>query len=222
MLNRVLKNMGSGVYHCGVEVFGKEWSFADTESGQGNGVFECPPRKCKGHTYDETVLMGYTTLTEEMVHAIIEVLKIDWQASDYHLLEQNCCHFADDMCRRLGVRGVPERILHMSKVGEACIAGEPCSTCTVRCCEGAETIFLHNKTYAPHDDETSEEPFQPLCQLPVVETMAAMERAPEIMYAEGYEDSPAFKMRAHSVSLPPVNGSSTRVSTIRDRSWSLT
>jgi len=113
LLNRLLNNMGAGVYHCGVEVFGKEWSFADTVTGEGQGVFECVPRRCKGHTYDETVLMGHTLFSEKYVLGIIELLRLEWQPADYHLLEQNCCHFTDSLARRLGVRGARQDFYHV-------------------------------------------------------------------------------------------------------------
>merc|ERR1719229_582486 len=54
----MLRPFGTGVFHCGVEVFGKEWSFRGTEVG--TGVFWCLPQNCSAHTYVETVYMGYT------------------------------------------------------------------------------------------------------------------------------------------------------------------
>mmetsp|Transcript_133153 Transcript_133153/g.259237 ORF Transcript_133153/g.259237 Transcript_133153/m.259237 type:complete len:258 (+) Transcript_133153:64-837(+) len=222
LLNRFLKNMGTGVYHCGVEVFCREWSFADTESGQGHGVFECPPRRCTGHTYDETVFMGYTALPEQSVLAIIEVLKVDWQPADYHLLEQNCCHFSDDLCRRLGVRTVPERILHMSRFGEACVAGEPCACIPARCFDGVETTFSPRRgdSHPVDDDVTYETAMQLQCQhLPVFNSR---EQGPmfegqgakaTIMSADCYDGRNELEMQSNCVSLPPGS---------RERSWSLT
>eukprot|EP00419_Tripos_fusus_P053805 CAMPEP_0172804982 /NCGR_PEP_ID=MMETSP1075-20121228/5522_1 /TAXON_ID=2916 /ORGANISM="Ceratium fusus, Strain PA161109" /LENGTH=255 /DNA_ID=CAMNT_0013643645 /DNA_START=76 /DNA_END=843 /DNA_ORIENTATION=- len=220
LLNRFLKNMGTGVYHCGVEVFCREWSFADTESGQGHGVFECTPRKCNGHTYVETVLMGYTTMPAESVLAIIEMLRADWQPADYHLLEQNCCHFSDDFCRRLGVRSVPEKILHMSRFGEACVAGESCA-CTPERCFDIETILppRHGDSHCV-DDMTDETTVQPKCQqLPVLDTreqgpvLEGLGAMAAITFAEDYEGSNEFEMRSNGVSLPPGS---------RERSWSFT
>jgi len=168
LLNRLLNNMGAGVYHCGVEVFGKEWSFADTVTGEGQGVFECVPRRCKGHTYDETVLMGHTLFSEKYVLGIIELLRLEWQPADYHLLEQNCCHFTDSLARRLGVRGVPDRIFIMCRYGEACIAGRPCVCNQSRACEGAENIYVPPQEVTCRPEFSSDDTLQPMCHLPVL------------------------------------------------------
>merc|ERR1712217_191353 len=53
--NGVLRALGSGgVFHCGVEVHGREWSYEDT------GVFCVEPRRCEVHSYHEAVYMGDT------------------------------------------------------------------------------------------------------------------------------------------------------------------
>ncbi|CAE7283269.1 unnamed protein product [Symbiodinium sp. CCMP2592] len=47
---------------------------------------------------------------------------------DYDLLRRNCCHFADDFARRLGVGGIPGWVMRLAKVGagvEAMIASAP-------------------------------------------------------------------------------------------------
>ena len=40
-----------------------------------------------------------------------------YPGGDYDLLRRNCCHFADDFARRLGVGGIPSWIMRLAKIG---------------------------------------------------------------------------------------------------------
>mmetsp|Transcript_107849 Transcript_107849/g.300704 ORF Transcript_107849/g.300704 Transcript_107849/m.300704 type:complete len:189 (-) Transcript_107849:167-733(-) len=128
-INRVLRPMGMGAFHCGVEVYGMEWSYSDNERGEGNGIFQCPPRQCKGHSFYTQVPMGHTSYPCEHVLYIIELVKNDWQSSDYHALNHNCCHFSDELCHRLGVGEVPSWIMNLTDATSVCIE--------IRCCPDA-------------------------------------------------------------------------------------
>jgi len=48
---------------------------------------------------------------------VISALIEDYPGHDYHILRRNCCHFADDFCRRLGVGGIPSWIHRLARVG---------------------------------------------------------------------------------------------------------
>eukprot|EP00439_Symbiodinium_sp_Y106_P023552 s2722_g2.t2 len=117
-INRVLAHKHSplkfgGVFHAGVEVNGLEWCFGYSGSETHPGVACVEPRGHPQHHYRQTVAMGYTRLSGE---------------EDYDLLRRNCCHFADDFARRLGVGGIPGWVMRLAKVGagvEAMIASAP-------------------------------------------------------------------------------------------------
>lgn len=129
VLNRLLRPLGTGVFHCGVEVFGNEWSYSDTLDGGGSGIFCCPPRGCHGHNYVETVAMGKTAMPELEVLDMINLLESAWQVSDYHLLSHNCCHFCDELCQRLGVGSIPAWVMNLASTGAAIV-----STGDTTCC----------------------------------------------------------------------------------------
>jgi deubiquitinase DESI2 len=117
-LNGLFRAFGTGAFHAGVEVFGKEWSFGHTERQQnGTGVYWCSPKGCEKHTYREEVLMGYTALTEDQVFQVMQKLQQTWAAKDYDILRRNCCHFSDALCQELGVEGLPFWVTHMANVG---------------------------------------------------------------------------------------------------------
>jgi len=105
-----------GVFHAGVEVLGREWSFGYCE--RGSGVSAIPPRGHSNHTFRESIAMPCTTLAEAQVKALIQEMSSEYNGSSYHLLRRNCCHFADDLCQRLGVGAVPPWLHRFARLGD--------------------------------------------------------------------------------------------------------
>jgi len=118
-VNTVLRPMGAGAFHCGVEVFDREWSYADSKHGK-EGVFSCPPCACEGHTFYQSVFMGYVSLSRRYIMGIIESSKKDWLSHDYHIFYHNCCHYSADLCQRLGVAPVPRWITSLPHLVGSC------------------------------------------------------------------------------------------------------
>jgi len=115
-LNSVLKALGTGAFHCGVEVYGKEWSFRGRICG-GTGVFSSRPRCCINHTYNETVHMGDTCLSPSEVSRLLGSLQREWAGQSYDTLRHNCCHFSDSFCRHLGVGSIPGWVTNLAQAG---------------------------------------------------------------------------------------------------------
>jgi hypothetical protein len=128
-LNSVLRHFGTGAFHCGVEVYGYEWSFSDTEDGTGMGVFCSRPRCCDGHSYCESVKMTGTSLTHSEVLKLIPLLSSYWTVGSYDTLTRNCCHFCDDMCQRLCVGPIPSWIMNLAGAGAALAATGDATCC---------------------------------------------------------------------------------------------
>mmetsp|Transcript_60915 Transcript_60915/g.178070 ORF Transcript_60915/g.178070 Transcript_60915/m.178070 type:complete len:205 (+) Transcript_60915:42-656(+) len=134
-LNAVLRPLGTGIYHCGVQVHGVEWSYSDTETGLGDGIFSCAPQKCPDHSFYEAVPLGWSGASEREVIWIIKILKSTWTADNYDLLRRNCCHFCDELCRRLHVDSVPDWVTSSARGAGAAIApagGFMCCSSTQR------------------------------------------------------------------------------------------
>lgn len=121
-LNKVLRPLGTGVFHCGVEIYGLEWSYSR------QGIFSIAPRSYIGNRILETVCMGKTSLSDEAVLHLVMTLKKDWPGSEYHLLLHNCCHFSDGLCKSLGVGGIPTWITSLASAGEA--IANPSTACS--------------------------------------------------------------------------------------------
>lgn len=98
--------IGTGAFHAAVEVYGLEWSYSATDSG--DGLYSCAPRANGSHEFRESIPLGVTFMSIAQVDILLAEMAKEWQGDSYDLIWKNCCHFSDDMCQRLGVGPVPE------------------------------------------------------------------------------------------------------------------
>lgn len=117
-VNNALSKVGTGAFHAGVAVYGREWSFGCTENG-GTGIGACQPGQCEAHSYIKALPMGDTALGPGDVLQLLNHLAEEWQGADYDLLRCNCCHFASEFCRQLGVDPLPGWVLNLAEAGAA-------------------------------------------------------------------------------------------------------
>lgn len=122
-LNALLGSFGTGAFHCGVEIYGAEWSYADVAGVPSRvgltGIFVCGPRKCEGHTYCQSLEMGTTHTSEYEVLRCTRLMEKEWTALKYDLLHRNCCHFCSEFCRRLSVGDIPDWVTALAGMGAA-------------------------------------------------------------------------------------------------------
>jgi len=106
-----------GVFHAGVEIDGHEWSFGYCPSETRYGVGCVRPKQHPQHHYRQTVTMRRTKVKPEEIPKILSNMIEEYPGDDYDLLRRNCCHFADDFCRRLGVGGIPGWVHRLARMG---------------------------------------------------------------------------------------------------------
>ena len=106
--NAILSEIGIGVHHSGIEVYGKEVSFG--RCAFGTGVFTCAPCHCPKHSFRERFLLGRTHLSSDEVDKLIGALAASetWTGQAYHLLQRNCNNFTEQLAE---VLVTPERRL---------------------------------------------------------------------------------------------------------------
>lgn len=149
-LNRFLQRFGTGAFHCGVEVFGREWSYSDMGDGPNawTGVFGCLPKRCEDHTFSSSVDMGRTFLRESQMKSLLTLLREEWFSREYDAIHHNCCHFCDELCVRLGVGNIPLWVRSLAGAGEALEnrAGEVMDCrCCVMIADGAQQNLYQQK-----------------------------------------------------------------------------
>lgn len=142
-LNAVLAHRRSplklgGIFHVGVEIAGIEWGYGFCVGKQ--GMDSCLPGRHRQHHYRQTVSMPRTRLSPVEVDAVLSELMEEYRGSDYNLLRHNCCHFAEDLCRRLGVGPLPRWLCRLARAGAALELqlGPGCGTaCSAALCREA-------------------------------------------------------------------------------------
>lgn len=114
-VNELLYQAGTGIFHAGLEIHNKEWSFGAGE-GEGSGIRECLPTKDPGHLHYKTISMGKVRLSREDVLRKLELMSGQWQKNSYNIVDKNCCHFVNEFLKELGLGGAPEWLLHSTEV----------------------------------------------------------------------------------------------------------
>ncbi|CDU19249.1 PPPDE peptidase, putative [Plasmodium yoelii] len=114
VLNSVVKPIGTGAFHAGVEVYGYEYSFGYVADGK-TGVMKSDPRYHPYHVYRESISMGKTPLTKTEVNLLVDVMKLQWIGDTYDILSRNCLNYADYFCNLLDVGGVPDWVMSLQK-----------------------------------------------------------------------------------------------------------
>lgn len=102
-LNSMLHPLGVGIFHTGVEVWGREFAFGG-HIDDDSGIFEVLPRKCPAVKYRKSVCLGITKVMEKDVKEILEFLgETEYVGNRYCLISRNCNTFSRHLSQLLGV-----------------------------------------------------------------------------------------------------------------------
>jgi len=114
-VNKLLQAIGTGAFHGGVEIYGKEWSYGYVSDG--TGVFCCAPKGCDAHHYRESIEIGTTKMSPSDVGTLLARLTDEWPGVQYDLLRRNCVLFSDALCQELGVGRIPSWVTNLAGAG---------------------------------------------------------------------------------------------------------
>lgn len=116
-LNNWMLVGGMGVFHSGVEVYGREYCFGGHPDAS-SGVFQVPPRCAPDAKFRESVYIGKCYLDEAAVGQIIANFSSHWPGNRYNLLSRNCNHFASELCETLTGKTPPAWVNRLAWLGE--------------------------------------------------------------------------------------------------------
>ena len=117
--NEFLSALGLGLYHTGVEVDGREYSY-----GAGYGIGDARPRSAAQNPgvarFRGSYVMGQAESLRALGRAVDE-LRGRFPASAYDLVQRNCNHFTDALVFALCGRHTPGWVNRAATVG-SCVA----------------------------------------------------------------------------------------------------
>ncbi|KXS17388.1 DUF862-domain-containing protein [Gonapodya prolifera JEL478] len=91
------------IYHTSVVAFGREYFF-------GAGIMSTLPGQSHHGTPIEILPMGYTQLPREVFFEYLQEMRSVYTADKYHLLDNNCNNFTNEVCQFLVGRTIPSHI----------------------------------------------------------------------------------------------------------------
>ncbi|XP_071737228.1 deSI-like protein At4g17486 [Rutidosis leptorrhynchoides] len=111
--------LGFGIFHSGIQVYGKEYGFGAHDFPI-SGVFEVEPKCCPGFVYRCSIPIGHVNKSPSEFREFIETVASEYHGDTYHLISKNCNHFTDDIAQRLTGKGIPGWVNRLAKLGAVC------------------------------------------------------------------------------------------------------
>ena len=109
--NEYTENIGLGVYHSGLEVYGREYAYGG-HPFPSSGIFDTAPRAAAGvlgehFRFKQAIHLGNTDFRAFDVEKFREELGRKFQGDRYHLISRNCNHFSGAFSSILCGRDIP-------------------------------------------------------------------------------------------------------------------
>jgi deubiquitinase DESI2 len=102
-VNEFIQPFGLGVFHTGVVINGKEYTYAG-----GAGIFDHTPQEPGEQAkYRESVNLGVFEGNPSALNDAIYTLGKQFGPNGYNIMTQNCNHFADALSQLLLKRSIP-------------------------------------------------------------------------------------------------------------------
>ena len=112
--NSMLRSVGLGVYHTGVQIKDKEYSFSN------NGIAKTSPKLPEFGTFREQIRIGSFDKGMEYANTIIGSFATgEFKLGTYDTISKNCNHFSKAFCISLTGTGIPAWINRVADIGSS-------------------------------------------------------------------------------------------------------
>ncbi|KAI8815816.1 PPPDE putative peptidase domain-containing protein [Fimicolochytrium jonesii] len=92
-----------GIWHTSVVVYGTEYYF-------GQGIMQSRPGSTHHGAPMKDIDMGTTQIPKDVFLQYLDSMRETWTADRYHLLDNNCNHFSNELCGFLVGKEIPSHI----------------------------------------------------------------------------------------------------------------
>uniref|UniRef100_A0A0N5BXH5 DUF862 domain-containing protein n=1 Tax=Strongyloides papillosus TaxID=174720 RepID=A0A0N5BXH5_STREA len=109
----------AGIYHTGVEVYGREFMFGGHSENKTGITSVRPKQACEYNNifiFKKCINMGITKYDKRTIYRVIEQLGKQFSGVNYHLLKKNCNNFSDEFCKRIIGKGIPKKYNRIARV----------------------------------------------------------------------------------------------------------
>jgi len=113
--NDYLVSVGLGLHHSGVEILGREYSYAS-----GGGIFDSSPKEAQGAKFRNSIELGSFDGGSSELNSAISNLREEFGPDRYNLIRRNCNHFANALVWKLLGRTIPGHINRLADFGSCC------------------------------------------------------------------------------------------------------
>lgn len=124
--NDIISNIGLGVFHSGVEIYGTEYAYYGHQYPF-SGIYTTIPRETEllasylhlgdQFQFKQTILIGYSKLGQWEVKKLKKELDRKFQGNKYHLIHNNCNHFSGEFTKLLCEKNIPGWVNRLANVG---------------------------------------------------------------------------------------------------------
>ncbi|KAH7709814.1 hypothetical protein AAVH_22913 [Aphelenchoides avenae] len=121
-LNDYASNIGIGVYHSGVEVYGVEYAYGG-HPFPFSGVFENSPQDAEelgeNFKFKESIDLGETDFSAAEIRRMIQLLGQEYRGDKYHLINKNCNHFSASFAKTLTGVEIPGWVNRLASISNS-------------------------------------------------------------------------------------------------------
>ncbi|CAJ0582284.1 unnamed protein product, partial [Mesorhabditis spiculigera] len=118
-LNEYASNVGVGIFHSGIEVYGVEYAYGG-HPFTFSGVFENQPQDAEelgeNFKFRESIIIGETDFSPVEVRTLIKEIGKEYRGDKYHLISRNCNHFSASFAKELTGKEIPGWINRLAAI----------------------------------------------------------------------------------------------------------